>query len=566
MPIDPNSIKWDATPAQPAIDAKSVKWDEQPTENETSLKGVIGNSFIDLDRPRRAALATGEGLRDLYSGMVRGAGSIGATLLRPIESAEENTARRQKIDMSLKDLTGADPESLAYKTGKLTGEVAGTAGAGGLLAKPLQVAAPRLAAALESSGFSAGQNLAKGAPVAQRAADIGIRMTGGAASGGASAGLIDPNNAEEGAIVGGLLPPVAKVAGAAGSGLRNIIKGPPQTPEAIAAVKAAQDAGYVIPPTQAKPTLGNRLLEGFSGKLSTAQNASAKNAEVTNRLAAEALGLPGDTQLTPAILSSVRKQAGQAYDNLGVSGVIKPGPDYTKALDAIVAPHITASKGFPNAKASPVIGMVDELRSPSFDAQSAMAKISELRSAADDAFRAGSSDVGRASKKAADAIENAIEQHLSKTKQTDLLENFREARKLYAKTYTVEKALNPTTGTVDARKLGSLLKRGKPLTDELRDAAEFANRFPKAAQPIEGMGSLPQTSPLDWTAGGLASLASGNVLPMTAVMARPAARNLALSPLIQNQLTRTSPDRLKFLMSPEVQQLGYRAAPVISNR
>jgi hypothetical protein len=206
--------------------------------------------------------------------------------------------------------------------------------------------------------------------------------------------------------------------------------------------------------------------------------------------------------------------------------------------------------------------MIDELRSGAFDAGSAMAKISELRSAADDAFRAGNSDIGRASRKAADAIENAIEKHLSVTKQADLLDNFRDARKLYAKTYTVEKAMNPSTGTIDANKLGSLLKRGKPLTDELKQAAEFANRFPKASQPLERMGSLPQTSPLDWGAGVTASLLSGNALPMAGVVARPAARNLALSEFLQSRLANQNGQRgVGLLGSPDLQMLGYRTAP-----
>ena len=51
----------------------------------------------------------------------------------------------------------------------------------------------------------------------------------------------------------------------------------------MAAIQAARSQGYVIPPTQANPTLGNRLLEGMAGKLTTAQNASAANQGVTNR-------------------------------------------------------------------------------------------------------------------------------------------------------------------------------------------------------------------------------------------------------------------------------------------
>lgn len=564
MPFDP-----DAYLAKSGFDPDAYLGQAVVPAQTAATKPSLGDTLSNISKIQSQQAG------NVLAGGVRGAGSIGSTILSPIDALARKLGiqnefigrddRRTAMTAALKDL-GADPESIGFQAGKLGAEVAGTAGAGGVIAKPLAAIAPRLAAALSSGGFTTGSNLVKTAPLAQKAADMGIRAAGGAGAGAVSAGLVDPENAQTGAVVGGLLPPAARVAGSAGSGVRNLITGPVQTPEAIAAIKSAQGAGFVIPPSQAKPTLTNRLLEGFSGKLSTAQNASARNAEVTNRLAAEALGLPGDTQLTPQVLASVRKGAGQAYDALGVSGTVRPGPEYTKALDDIVMPHLKAAQGFPNSKISPVVGMIDELRSHSFDAGSAMAKISELRSAADDAFRAGNSDVGRASRKAADAIEDAIEKHLSATKQTDLLDNFREARKLYAKTYTVEKALNPTTGTVDARKLGSMIKRGKPLTDELRTAGEFANRFPKAAQPVEGMGSLPQTSPLDWGAGGLVSVLSGNALPMVGVMARPAARQFILSDLIQKRLANQPISNVGLLNDPELQQLMFRSAPVAANR
>jgi hypothetical protein len=547
-----------------------------PSVVQATVKKVLGApAQQEAPKPTDWKQSVRQGAGDLVAGGIRGAGSIGATIMTPLDALAQKFGiqndfigrddRREAMTSTLKD-AGADTDSLSFGAGKLGAEVAGTAGAGGLLAKPLAAAFPRLAAALTSGGFTTGSNLAKTSPFAQKAADMGIRMTGGAIAGGASAGLVDPEQAGTGAAIGGLLPPVARVAGAAGTGIRNTIRGPQQSPDAIAAIKSAQQSGYVIPPSQAKPTLANRMLEGFAGKLSTAQNASAKNAEVTNRLAAEALGLPGDIKLTPDVLTSVRKTAGQAYEALGVSGTIKPGAEYTKALDDIIAPHLKASQGFPNAKVSPVVNMIDELRTDAFDASSAMAKISELRSAADDAFRAGNSDIGRASKKAADAIEDSIEKHLSTTKQTDLLDNFRDARKLYAKTYTVEKALNPSTGTVDAKKLGSMLKRGKPLTGELKAAGEFANRFPKAAQPVEGIGSMPQTSPLDWFGAGGLSLASGNMLPMAGVLARPAARHYALSDFLQSRLANQSQPGVGLLGNPELQKLGYRAAPVAGNR
>lgn len=504
---------------------------------------------------------------NLAAGLVRGAGSIGATLLAPIDVAsdlidgkgltlESNRQRRQAMDDALGNL-GAETDSLAYKGGKLAGEIAGTAGAGGAVANTLArvpgvaTAAPNLLTAIRTAGMSGGNAL--------------TRAAGGAITGGVSAGLVNPEEAGTGAAVGGALPGVMQVAGKAGSAIGSTIRGPAQPADLTQAVTAARSSGYVIPPTQAKPTFGNRLLEGFSGKLTTAQNASAANQGVTNAKAATALGLAPDTKLTPDVLTNVRNVAGQAYDAIGAAGTIAPGQAYTKALDDIAAPYLKAAQGFPNAKPSPVLDLVESLKSPSFDAGSAVAKIKELRAAADDAFRTGNTDIARASKSAAKALEDAIEDHLSQSGATGLLQQFRDARQLIAKTYSVEKALNPASGNVDARKLAAQLAKGKPLSGEMKEAAEFAARFPKAAQSIEGMGSLPQTSPLDWALGAGMSASTANPLMLASVMARPAARKLALSPVVQDRLiaSQGSNPLVQLLGDPRAAQLGYRAAPVL---
>jgi hypothetical protein len=511
-----------------------------------------------------------QGAGNLLAGAVRGAGSIGATLVAPYDiasdalagkglSLESNRQRRAGIDEGLAEM-GAQPDSLLYKAGKLTGEIAGTAGVGGAVANVAGRAAPALVAAnpnlftaIRTAGMSAGGATGVANPL--------LRVAGGAITGGASAGLVDPEQAGMGAAIGGAAPIALKAAGSAGNAIGRVLRGPEQSADVAQAVQAARSAGYVIPPTQARPTLGNRLLEGFSGKITTAQNASAQNQAVTNSKAATALGLPADAKITPDALKAVRDQAGRAYDAIGATGAVQPGQAYADALDKIAAPFIKTAQSFPNAKPSPVLDLVESLKSPTFDASAAVEKIKQLRSAADDAFRAGSpgaTDLARASRSAATALEDALEAHLQQTGQSQLLQQFRDGRQLIAKTYSVEKALNPSTGTVDARKLAAQLQKGKPLSGDLKDAAEFAGRFPKAAQTIEQMGSLPQTSPLDWMAAGTLSASTANPLLLAGAMARPGARALSLSPIIQNRLVQPEAGSL----SPSAVQLGYRAAPV----
>lgn len=371
----------------------------------------------------------------------------------------------------------------------------------------------------------------------------------------------DQQNREQaatfGAVAGGATPTVEKAI----RGTVNLLRGTPPAQGTMQAAQEAQQAGYVIPPTQVKPSLLNRFLEGASGKLTTAQNASFRNQQVTNQLAAKSLGLPEDTVITPEILTNIRTTAGKAYENLGASGTIKTSPKFVQALDEI-KPYkdaVQAAKDFPTSQPSPIIKTIDELKQKSFDVNSALAKINVLRDEADLAYKAGNKSLGKANKEASQVLENTIENYLANTKQTDLLNKFREARQTIAKTYSVENALNPATGTIDAKKLAAQLQKGKPLSGELKEAAKFGTAFPTAAQTTERMGSLPQISPLDvggavLTGGGAYLSGSGAETPATlaALLARPTLRAAALSRPVQSRLTNQQMQQL----SPDVRNLA----------
>lgn len=531
----------------------------------TSSGGAAKESSM-LDNIKQGAVNIGAGL-------VRGAGSIGSTILAPIDiasdalagkglSLESNRQRRADIDAGLTSLVGSNPNSLLYKGGKLGGEIAGTAGVGGALANGARAlgAAPSVVNALATSGMRAGTN--------PGVVNMLTRIGGGAVTGGAAAGLIDPEQARAGAVIGGALPPVLNAAGRLGANIGRTIAGPAIDPALQQAVGAARNAGYVIPPTQARPTLLNRALEGTAGKLTTAQNASARNQEITNRLVSQELGLPANATVNRETLTNLRRQAGQAYQQIENIGEVIPGRDYLQALDEIVAPYVRAAEGFPNAAQNPIINTINGLRTGAFDASAGIAQTRNLREAADTAFANGEAATGRSLRAASDAIEDAIERQLQTNGNTQGLQALRDARRRIAQTYTVEKALaNPTSGNVDAKKLAKELAKDRPLTGGMRQAAEFAGAFPKAAQTPEAMGSLPGFSPLDVYASGGMTAATGNPLMMAGVLARPAARAAVLSAPVQNRLARPQvPNALmNALANPTSEQLLYQSAPALGS-
>lgn len=217
MPIDQRMVKWDE-PDNPKIDPRMVKWDEPKVGASTTAQEAPKSWQSRLtDEVGGIVAPVAKSYRDFGSGAIRGAGSIGATILSPLDAlgvtGMTNAERRTKMDEGLQSLFGADTDSLAYSGGKLGAEIAGTAGVGGLLAKGMS-AIPYLAKfapIVESGGFNLGN-----AATASKLTNAALRTGGGMVTGGATAGLINPSDAPMGVAFGGAMPGVVKVAGEGG--------------------------------------------------------------------------------------------------------------------------------------------------------------------------------------------------------------------------------------------------------------------------------------------------------------------------------------------------------------
>lgn len=179
------------------------------------------------DEPAPVQRRSASPLRDLLAGGVRGAASIGTTILKPTDyiedwlnnrpAGETNKERAKAIEQFMRE--HADPQSLAFGVGKLGAEIAGTAGAGGVLgagAKALGASGP-IVNALSSAGFTTGRQAAPG--IAGFAADMGLRAAAGGVNGAVTAGMIDPSSAGTGAAIGAALPVGVRVAGSIGGAI-----------------------------------------------------------------------------------------------------------------------------------------------------------------------------------------------------------------------------------------------------------------------------------------------------------------------------------------------------------
>lgn len=516
----------------------------QSATNKQGMKAyLVGNKWLTDDGVTPAAAPTAPAESEVsamaapFAGFSKGVGNVmfggqklagqGLSALGATETGQaliSDAMRRQEQEQQ-KIAAYKEQHPMLTGTGELAGEMLGTAPVGGILGKAVSGVAFTMGRAIQTSGMASGS--------------LPTRMVGGAITGGTSAALLNPEDATTGAAIGAALPAIGKVA----VPVRNILRGPDQTAQMAKSITAAREAGYVIPPSQARGSFVNRLLEGVAGKISTAQNASAVNQNITNQLAAKAIGLADDVTLSPKVLNDVREAAGDAYRAVAALPV-KPAQSADTLANIPAVPGIDPKQ------------MVFDLRKARNDATAWYN--SYARTADPDSLAKAQAAKGLATK-----IQTGLENYATSIGREDLVPDMIKARELIAKTWSIEKALNPVSGTVDAKKFATELKKNKPLTNELRQIAEFGSTFPKASQTPEIMGSLPQFNAADlaFGGGGLAAAAYTQDPRYAALtMLRPSARVLALSPAVQNRLIQPA-------AAPIVNQMArqqmYRAAPVL---
>lgn len=418
----------------------------------------------------------------------------------------------------------------------------------------------------------------------------------GAASGTASQITKEATGSDLLASVSGAIPPLTPIGwkAAMAFGKKPIINASTQE-----LVNDARKAGYVLEPSAVRtPT---SVAESISGKASIAQEASLRNQKVTNVLAAKSLGLPAETELSPAVLDEIRKRAYEPYEQVAklIPGQQLQGLKVRSSVDRDMLPgpvtglSVKKSTGEPvttgqtvqelrdadgkllglkvSAKSHgeqvPLEGMKGTVVSRGQDVPGPLQgmrmsveetrggiPLEELKQARNDAsafYRHYDRSADPASLKAAQAasarakeLEAQIDESLTRMGRPDLMSRLIDARKLIARTYDVERALNVGTNNVSAPVIGRMLKDKVPLSDELETIGKFAQAFPRVTRAVEGV-PPPAVSGTDaamsaiLAAGG--ATASGNIFGAalgTLPLLRIPARKLVLSNMYQNGLLR----------------------------
>lgn len=309
--------------------------------------------------------------------------------------------------------------------------------------------------------------------------------------------------------------------------------------------KEAMDAGYVLPPRMAseKPGVVSNALQGWAGKVKTAQGASEANQEVTNTLAKQAIGLKPDEEITDQALRTIRSQAGQVKKNIIQSvPALSTDPQYAQEVANLSGVRQSLAQQFPNiAKNKGIEELTTDLSNAShFSTQDAFDLVQRLRQQASANYKAfDDADkiaLAGAQKAAADSVEDLIERNLQRNGYS-AIQDFRDSRQLMAKTYDVEAATNLNTGNVNAAKLAAMANKGRPLSGDLSTIAKVQSSFPQAMQPLDRFGGVEPLSTLDMGAAAL-SAAHGKGGVAAAILGKPMARSAVLSKPVQAALAR----------------------------
>jgi len=405
----------------------------------------------------------------------------------------------------------------------------------GAMQKSMVAATPTAIAQMAPKTVALAQNIGAGSGTAALSSAAGQQAT---------TGTINPAQVMNEAAVGGILTaPTATVSGL------STPKTPANLTQAQLVAERAIAQGATLPPTQVNPSFLNRLIEGISGKQQTSQIASVKNQQLVNEQARKALNLAPDVEITPQVLQQFRAEKGLAYDAL------RANPTYysDKQFFSDLGKETSRLQNMKSLDVSAELNLLNNLKQINFNGDELVESIKRLRDSAQTNSspfaNARDKDLGRAQKFAAQQLENLAERNLQNFNQPDVMANFKQARQDIAKSYTIEKALNATTGNVSGADLGTLARKGKIVPAELQTLANAAGAYPTAFQNVARIGSVPGFSPLDIGTAGIASAAAGNPSVMLSAATRPTLRSLAVSPMYQRNMLPSSQPQVPGLLN-----------------
>ncbi len=212
----------------PRIEVRGTRDSVDPSSN--SLLNIADNALAKVSPFGHLLLnaVRGPGTeRDALKGVPSGFADVGNTLLNgaakvlPDGFGQWNADRQASLDSYNKD-----NNSVGFGVGRLLGNIGATAPVGGVIGgavKAIPGMGP-LGTSIATAGFDTG---AAPSTALGQIGNLGVRSLGGGINGYASAGLVNPDSANSGGMIGAAVPVASKIAslgGAAYQGVANTIR------------------------------------------------------------------------------------------------------------------------------------------------------------------------------------------------------------------------------------------------------------------------------------------------------------------------------------------------------
>lgn len=393
-----------------------------------------------------------------------------------VRDADQGIAKLAAENQPYKD---ANP--ITNSVAELGGNIVATAPVGGLLGKAVGAAAPLVAGtraapvveglgtALQTGGFRAG-------PLAGTAAAIPARVIGGAVNGGVSAGLVDPETAGTGALIGGAMPVAAQVAGAAGRGLRNVFAGGGASPEVAALAQRAKELGITVPadrivnskPLNAVASALNYV--PFSGRAATESGMESQ----LNRALSRTFGQDSDN-VTMA-LRKAGSDLGSKFDDVLKNNAVKIDDSFLGQMAEI---SDSASKELGKDGLKAIEGQIGELMTKGATGQIDGQAAYNIKRTLD---RIGSRSTPEAYH--ARELKKALMGALDRSLGPDQAAAFAKTRQQYGNMLSLQNlATNGAEGGVSVARLANMKHINNP---DLQEIADIAAQFVKAREGQHG--------------------------------------------------------------------------------
>lgn len=516
-----------------------------------------------LEREQSASPSLGKQTKqqavNVTGAILRGAGSIGATILAPVDAAARalnggkpvsiggydiaGQDRRAAMDSAL-DLAGVDRSSLAFKGTKLATEIAGTAGAGGAIAQGVAraapgvaVAAPGVMQAIKTAGMSGGS--------------MPARMAGGAITGAASAGLVNPGDAVTGGAVGAALPPAIRGIGLASNAVGGLIRKalPAPAPEVAALADRAAQLGIPIP---ADRLVNSRPLNAlsaslnyvpFSGRAAT----EARMADGLNEAVSKTVGQSG-ANVTQA-LKAAAADLGAKFDATLKSNAVGMTPGFKTAL-ANIETQANSELGADAAKI--IRNQIAEIQTKGVTGQIDGQAAYNIKKTLD---RIGKRNTPEAFY--ARDLRNALMDALNDSLGPQGAAEFATVRNQYRNMLALEAlAQNGAEGGVSAARLANMKGKGGK---DLQELSDIAAQFMRTRENPHGAAQRVFLA----GAGGAGAYGLGGIAGIAAASAAGRGTNALLNSSAARNMALGRTNALSTTLDPDMVQMLYRSAPVL---